>query len=244
MAPISSYLRTWDYSTAARVDHFIANSWNVRRRLWRTYRRKAKVVHPPVAIESFYHHRSDDYFLMVAEMVSYKRLDYAVRTFARLGRRLKIVGDGPQYRALRKLAAPNIEFCGRVPDKELHDLYSRSAALVIPGEEDFGITMVESLASGKPVVALGRGGALEIVREKCGVLYPDSTEAGLTEALKTFDRIEPSFNPLFLRTAVAEFSEAAFDRNFRAALNRLTAPKPEFTRSLQAPNDTRSARPL
>jgi glycosyltransferase involved in cell wall biosynthesis len=244
MAPISSYLRTWDYSTAARVDHFIANSWNVRRRLWRTYRRKAKVVHPPVAIESFYHHRSDGYFLMVAEMVSYKRLDYAIRTFARLGRRLKIVGDGPQYRTLRKLATPNIEFCGRVSDKELHDLYSRSAALVVPGEEDFGITMVESLASGKPVVALGRGGSLEIVREKCGVLYPDSTEAALTEALRIFDRIEPSFNPLYLRTAVAEFSEAAFDRNFRAALSRLTAPKPEFTRSLQAPNDTRSARPL
>jgi glycosyltransferase involved in cell wall biosynthesis len=183
--------------------------------------------------------------------VAYKRLDYAIRTFARLGRRLKIVGDGPQYRALRKLTAPNIEFCGRVSDKELRDLYSRSAALVIPGEEDFGITMVESLASGKPVVALGRGGAVEIVREKRGVLYADSTETGLSEALRTFDRIEPSFNPLYLRTAVSEFSEAAFDRNFSAALTRIAGravavrvPKPEFTRSLQAPYDTRSARLL
>jgi glycosyltransferase involved in cell wall biosynthesis len=224
---------------------------NVRRRLWRTYRRKARVIYPPVAIESFYHHRSDGYFLIVAEMVAYKRLDYAIRTFARLGRRLRVVGDGPEYAALRKLAAPNIEFCGRVSDQELRDLYSRSAALVIPGEEDFGITMVESLASGKPVVALGRGGAVEIVREKCGVLYPDSTEAGLAEALLAFDRIEPSFNPLYLRTAVAEFSEAAFDRSFSAALTRITgrgmddkAPKPEFTRSLQAPYDTRIARPL
>jgi len=251
MAPVSSYLRTWDYATAARVDHFVANSWNVRRRIWRTYRRKAKVVYPPVAIESFYHDRSDGYFLIVAEMVAYKRLDYAIRTFARLGRRLKVVGDGPEYGALRQLAAPNIEFCGRVPDEELRDLYSRSAALVVPGEEDFGITMVESLASGKPVVALGRGGAVEIVREKCGVLFQDSTETGLADALRTFDRIEPSFNPLCVRTAVAEFSEAAFERNFSAALGRLVGrgmaadvPKPEFTRCLQAPYDTRSARPL
>lgn len=251
MAPVSSYLRTWDYATAARVDHFVANSWNVRRRLWRTYRRKAKVVYPPVAIESFYHHRSDGYFLMVAEMVAYKQLDYAIGAFARSGRRLKVVGDGPEYGALRKLAAPNIEFCGRVSDKELRDLYSRSAAFVMPGEEDFGITMVESLASGKPVIALGRGGALEIVREKCGVLYRDSTEAGLADALRTFDRTEPSFNPLYLRTAVADFSESAFDRNFSAALTSITGrraavevPGTEFTSCLQAPCDTRSARPL
>ncbi len=251
MAPLASYLRTWDYATAARVDHFIANSWNVRRRIWKTYRRKAEVIHPPVDVESFYHACSEGYFLMVAEMVAYKRLDYAIRTFAHSGRSLKVVGDGPEYRALRKLAAPNIEFCGRVSDIELRDLYSRSAALIMPGEEDFGMTMVESLASGKPVVALGRGGALEIVREKCGVLYQDSTEAGLAEALRTFDRIEPSFNPLYLRTAMAEFSESAFSRDFGAALSRVTgrradvqAPKAEFTRSLQAPYDTRSARPL
>jgi glycosyltransferase involved in cell wall biosynthesis len=251
MAPLASYLRTWDYATAARVDHFIANSWNVRRRIWKTYRRKAKVIYPPVAVESFYHACSEGYFLMVAEMVAYKRLDYAIRTFARSGRKLKIVGNGPEYRALRRLAGPNIEFCGRVSDQELRDLYSRSAALVMPGEEDFGMTMVESLASGKPVVALGRGGALEIVSEKCGVLYPDSTEAGLADALRTFDRIEPSFNPLYLRTAMAEFSESAFSRDFGAVLSRVTGrganvptSKPEFTRSLQAPYDTRSARPL
>ncbi len=251
MAAFSNYLRTWDYSTAARVDRFVANSWNVRRRIWKTYRRKAEVVHPPVAIDSFYHDSSDGYFLIVAEMVAYKRLDYAIRTFARDGRRLKVVGDGPEYSALRKLAAPNIEFCGRVSDQELRYLYSRSAALVVPGEEDFGMTMVESLASGKPVIALGRGGALEIVREKCGVLYRDSMETGLADALRTFERIEQSFNPLYLRTAVAEFSEAVFDRDFRAALARIAgrgsdarASKSKFTTCLQTPYDTRSARPL
>ena len=153
--------------------------------------------------------------------------------------------------ALRKLAAPNIEFCGRVTDAELRDLYSRSAALVVPGEEDFGMTMVESLASGKPVIALGRGGALEIVREKCGVLYRDPSEAGLEDALRAFDLIEPSFNPLYLRTAAGEFSESVFERNFSAMLAGLpgsrarpAAPKSEFTTCLQGAHDTRSARPI
>jgi glycosyltransferase involved in cell wall biosynthesis len=251
MAPFASYLRTWDYSTAARVDRFAANSWNVRRRIWRTYRRKARVVHPPVAIETFHHNPSDGYFLIVSEMVSYKRLDYAIRTFARNGRRLKVVGGGPELSALRNLAAPNIEFCGRVTDHELRDLYSRSAAFVMPGEEDFGMTMVESLASGKPVIALGRGGALEIVREKCGVLYQDASEAGLEDALRAFDHVEPTFNPLYLRTSVGEFSEAVFERNFGAMLagllgsqSRPAAPKSEFTSYLQGAHDTRSARPI
>ncbi len=251
MVPVASYLRTWDFASAARVDHFIANSWNVRRRIWRTYRRKAKVVYPPVAVDSFHHERSGGYFLAVGELVAYKRFDYAIRTFAHTGRRLKVVGDGPEYRALRRLAAPNIEFCGRVSDEELRTLYARSAALVMPGEEDFGMTMVESLASGKPVIAYGKGGAVEIVREKCGVLYPESTEAGLSEALRTFDRMEPAFNPLYLRAAVEHFSESVFEQEFGAALAGavgpalpLNIPQTEFTTCLQVPHDTPSARPL
>jgi glycosyltransferase involved in cell wall biosynthesis len=222
MAPVANYLRTWDFSTAARVDTFLANSWNVRRRIWRTYRRRARVVHPPVATESFFHKPPEGYFLIVSEMVAYKRLDYAVRTFARSGRRLKIVGDGPEYRALRKLAGPNIEFCGRVPDDQLRELYARSIGLVMPGEEDFGMTMVESLASGKPIVALGRGGALEIAGPDCGVLYDDYSEAALTGALKDFDRIEPIMSPLFLRQRAERFSGTAFEHAFRLALPSAT----------------------
>jgi glycosyltransferase involved in cell wall biosynthesis len=110
---------------------------------------------------------------------------------------------------------------------------------------------VESLASGKPVIALGRGGALEIVREKCGVLYQDPSEAGLEDALRAFDLVEPSFNPLYLRTSVGEFSESVFERNFGAMLagllgsyTRPAAPKSEFTSCLQGAHDTRSARPI
>jgi glycosyltransferase involved in cell wall biosynthesis len=220
MAPFANYLRTWDYSTAARVDSFLANSWNVRRRIWKTYRRKSRVVYPPVAVDTFFHKPAEDYFLMVGEMVAYKRLDYAVRQFARSGRKLKIVGDGPDYHALRKLARPNIEFCGRVSDMELRELYARSAALVVPGEEDFGITMVESLASGKPVIAFGRGGAVEIVRDDCGVLYKDGSETGLSDALRQFDATASAMSPLYLRTRSEAFSEATFEEGFRAVLSR------------------------
>ena len=220
MAPVSNYLRTWDYSTASRVDTFLANSWNVRRRIWKTWRRRARVLHPPVPVESFCFKPSEDYFLMVSEMVSYKRLDYAVRTFAGNGRKLKIVGDGPEYSKLRRLATANVEFCGRVPDEELRGLYARSAALIVPGEEDFGMTMVESLASGKPVIALGRGGAMEIVGADGGVLYDDASEAGLTEALRVFDRVEPSISPLLLSTRAGAFSEEIFEAEFRAVLSK------------------------
>jgi glycosyltransferase involved in cell wall biosynthesis len=219
MSLFANYLRIWDYSTAARVDSFLANSWNVRRRLWKTYRRKARVVYPPIATTSFFHRPPEDYFLIVGEMVAYKRLDYAISTFARNGRRLKVVGDGPEYQSLRKLATPNIEFCGHVPDADLRELYARSLGLIMPGEEDFGMTMVESLASGKPVIALGRGGALEIVGEDCGVLYPDWSIASLSEALREFDRAQPSFSPLHLSRRAERFSEATFDESFRSALS-------------------------
>jgi glycosyltransferase involved in cell wall biosynthesis len=98
MRPVARHLRLWDFASAARVDEFAANSENVRRRIWKTYRREAEVVHPPVAVETFVHHPAEDYFLTVSELVAYKQMDYAVRAFARSGRKLKVVGDGPEFR--------------------------------------------------------------------------------------------------------------------------------------------------
>ena len=107
MRPLARNLRLWDFASAARVDDFVANSENVRRRIWKTYRRQAEVIHPPVAVESFRHKPPEGYFLSVGELVSYKQLDYAVRAFSRSGRRLRIVGDGPEYRALKRQAGVN-----------------------------------------------------------------------------------------------------------------------------------------
>jgi len=213
MRPLSRNLRMWDYSTAARVDDFIANSENVQRRILKTYRRESKVVHPPVAIESFHWCPPEDYFLMVSEFVSYKQLDYAIRLFAKTGRKLKVVGVGPEFASLRAQAGKSVEFCGKVSDQELSKLYAHARALIVPGEEDFGITMVEALASGKPVVALGRGGALEIVPPGGGVLYQTPSEESLAAALEQLDRL--TISPDDLRQYVQRFSEDEFQAKMR-----------------------------
>jgi glycosyltransferase involved in cell wall biosynthesis len=218
MAPFASWLRVWDYASAARVDRFAANSENVRRRIWKTWRRESEVVHPPVAVETFFHKPAEDYFLIVSELVAYKRIDYAVRCFARSGRKLRIAGDGPEFKRLKKLAAPNIEFCGRVSDTELRGLYARSRAFLMPGEEDFGITAVEALASGKPVIALARGGVLESVPEDAGVFYPAPTEGDLAAAITRFESIESGISPPRLQSAATRFSESEFTRKMRLVL--------------------------
>jgi glycosyltransferase involved in cell wall biosynthesis len=214
LAPFASYLRTWDYASAARVDAFMANSLNTKQRIWKTYRRHSRVVYPPVAVQNFKNKSPRDYCLMVGEMVAYKQLDYAVRCFARSGRKLRVVGTGPEFGSLKRQARANIEFCGRVTDSELQDLYAHADALIVPGEEDFGITMVEALASGKPVIALARGGASEIVEEGCGVLYRDATEVGLDAALRSFEKVRHSMDARHLAERASRFSEEAFEERF------------------------------
>ena len=222
---IANYMRLWDYATAARVDGFMANSRNVKHRIWRAWRRKARVVYPPVAIDTFRYQVPEDYFLMVSELVPYKRLDYAIRWFARSGRRLKVVGSGPEFRKLRKSGGANVEFAGRVSDFELRELYSRCRALVVPGEEDFGINMVEALASGKPVIALAKGGALEIVESGHGVLYPEQNETSLEDALRAFDRVESLIDSQMLIESASKYSEAAFQRRFLDSIEEMSRPR-------------------
>ncbi len=225
-------LRLWDYASAARVDQFLANSANVRRRIQKTYRRDAEIVHPPVPVGSFHYQPPHDYFLAVAELVAYKRLDYAVRWFARAGRRLRVVGDGPEYRTLRKLAGPTVEFCGRVPTDQLRELYARSRALIVPGEEDFGITMVEALASGKPVIALAKGGALEIVPDLGGELYDAATEQDLSAAVSRFEAWEDSIPPAELQASAQRFDEPEFERKIHRVLKHCALAMPPVPRVL------------
>ncbi len=221
LTPLSNYLRLWDFASAARVDHFIANSENVRRRIWKAYRRESEVIHPPVDVESFYWKPAREYFLIVSELVPYKRIDTAVRVFTLTGRRLVIAGDGPEYRKLKPLAGDTIEFAGRVSDGDLRELYASCRALILPGEEDFGLTAVEALASGKPVVALGRGGVLESVplRESCGgVFYDSPDEAQLQAALSEFQKLEPRIAPQDLQRHARRFSLSEFARKMAHAL--------------------------
>jgi glycosyltransferase involved in cell wall biosynthesis len=216
MRPLTRNLRLWDFASAARVDDFVANSANVQRRIWKTYRRQSEIIHPPVSVQSFTNEQAEDYCLIVSELVAYKQLDYAVRAFAQSGRRLRIVGDGPEFRKLKSLAGPNVEFCGRVPDADLRTLYACCRAFLLPGEEDFGIATIEALASGKPVVALGLGGALETVPPQGGVLYNEATTDSLHAALRLLDTRD--FDPSQLRSWATQFDEPHFQAKMRRML--------------------------
>lgn len=218
IAPMSSYLRLWDYASAARVDTFVANSKNVQSRIWKAYRRNSEVVYPPVEIETFYGATPEDFYLVVSELVAYKRISDAVRCLRRMRRRLKIVGDGPEFKELRRFAGPETEFCGRVSASELRELYSRCRAVLMPGEEDFGIVPVEALASGKPVIALGRGGVLETVPERdprAGFFYDSPGDEFLESAIRRFEREEVLLSPAAIQRAAARFSEARFQGGMR-----------------------------
>ena len=191
MPGIAHHLRRWDVRSSDRVHYFIANSQNVRERIRHHYHRDAEVIYPPIDVSQFrISEHNDGYFLIVSAFAPYKRLDLAIKAFNRLGKYLVIVGDGPDERKLRSLAKPNIEFVGRVPPERLAEYYERCTALVFPGEEDFGIVPLEAMASGKPVIAYGKGGALETVVEsgtnRTGLFFRDQTVESLLEAIERF----------------------------------------------------------
>lgn len=228
MAPLANYLRLWDAASASRVDDFIANSQNVQNRIWKAYRRSSEVIYPPVALEGFYTSEPDDYYLIVSELVAYKRIADAVRCFTRTRRRLKIVGGGPEYSRLKAIAGETIEFCGRVTDTELQNLYARCRAVVLPGEEDFGLVPVEALASGKAVIALGKGGVLESVpisNPRGGFLYFEADEDHLEDAVEAFEKEEQYLEPASLRSHASRFSKEVFRREVSKTLFGQATPK-------------------
>lgn len=240
MATLTNYLRVWDYASAARVDEFIANSGNVQKRIWKAYRRGSEIIYPPVDVESFYYSPPEDYYLVVSELVPYKRVADAARCFSKTKRRLKIVGDGPEYSVLRKIAGKTVEFCGRVSDSELRDLYAHCRALVMPGEEDFGIVAVEAIASGKPVIALGKGGVLESVPDqdpRAGFFYMHPGEEPLKRAIENFERWETSLCPAAIRSFASRFSEERFRREIGRVIAREgNVPESNFSSLAYRPN--------
>lgn len=182
-------LRMWDKMSTDRVDHFIANSNTVRGRIKKYYRRTSDIVYPPADIETFF--LSDtigDYFVTGGRMVSYKRFDLVIQAFNRLNIPLKIYGDGPEKEKLEKVAKNNIEFLGRISDEEKAVLLSKAQAFIHPQIEDFGITPVESMASGRPVIAYGVGGATEtVIPGKTGVFFEEQSWESLFDTIIHFD---------------------------------------------------------
>jgi glycosyltransferase involved in cell wall biosynthesis len=219
MPLLRRYLQRWDVDTCRWVDHFLANSAHVAARIERHYHRQATVIHPPVEAGRFAPAREvDDYYLVVSALVPYKRIGLAVRAAQASGRRLKVVGTGPELERLRGLGGPGIEFLGWQSDEALPGLYARARALIFPGEEDFGITPLESMAAGRPVVAFGQGGVLETVvglddpagRPPTGVFFARQDEPALMEALDLLEARMASFDPQALAAHAATFDTAVF----------------------------------
>ncbi len=207
-------IRMWDFQTASRVDYFIANSVNVQKRIRKFYRRDAVVIPPPVSGDLFSispDSQLDDYYYVLSELVPYKRVDLIIRVFNKNGRRLIITGGGSEEAKLKSMAGPNIEFTGRLPDEDIAGLYSRARAFVFASEEDFGITPLESMASGRPVIAFGKGGALETVIDgKTGVFFDAQTPESLQEAVLKFEDRINLFDPRSIREHAMQFDVHRF----------------------------------
>jgi glycosyltransferase involved in cell wall biosynthesis len=220
LRPVLARLARWDRATAHRVDRYVANSSHVAGRIARYYNRQASVLHPPVDTVFFTpgNARPEPYFLVVSALVPYKRVEIAIRAAALADVPLKVAGNGPDAARLRALTGPAVEFLGAVPDDVLRELYRRARALLVPGEEDFGIVPVEAMACGCPVIALGRGGACETVRHGAtGLLVESDTPEAFAAAIR--QAADGGFDQAALRAQAETFGTARFESAFAAIVS-------------------------
>jgi glycosyltransferase involved in cell wall biosynthesis len=189
--------------------------------VWRTYRRRAEVIYPPVEVERFRPATPrEDYYITVCRLVPYKRVPVLVEAFNRLDRPLLVVGDGPERRRLEAQAGPNVRFLGWVAEERLADLLSRARAFVFAAEEEFGIAAVEAQAAGCPVIAYGRGGLRETVVEgTTGQFFPEPTADSLTDAVRSFESRLSAYEAGQIRENALRFGRERFEAEFRRMLD-------------------------
>jgi glycosyltransferase involved in cell wall biosynthesis len=223
----SHYVRNWDYAAAQRVDHFIANSHYVAARIRKYYRRESTVIHPPIdTTGSFLASKVEDYYLAVGRLIPYKRTDILIKACAELGRKLVIVGDGPEKKKLERQAPKNVEFLGELDDSALRDVYAKARALLFAADEDFGMVPLEAQSYGRPVIAYGKGGSLETVigvhpspgrghegedaTTLTGVFFEFQTVDSLVKAIRAFEASEESFSPFVAQNHARQFDTSVF----------------------------------
>jgi glycosyltransferase involved in cell wall biosynthesis len=216
------YLRAWDVAASQRVDCFIANSRFVAQRIEKTYRRKADVIYPPVEVDDFSPSEPrEDYYCAVSRFVTYKRMDLIVQTLTKLGRPAVIIGTGPDWARAKRQAGPNVKMLGWQPTDVVRHHLERCKALLFAAEEDFGIVPVEAQAAGAPVIALGRGGALEtVVDGETGLYFEEQTEQSLGDAIQRFESRAHPFSPARIRKHAEKFSRARFQQELRTLVDR------------------------
>ena len=216
LRPALRGLQRWDRAAAARVDHFVAISSEVQRRIARFYGRNSVVIYPPVDTSRFTPSaRQDDFFLVLGRLIPYKRVDLAVQAFNRLGLPLIVAGDGRDRSRLEAMARPNVTFLGRVSDAEAADLMARCRAFIFPGLEDFGIAPVQAMAAGRPVIAQQGGGALDTVIEGVtGLFFQEPTPESLMAAVQRFETLH--FDSLAIRAHAGRFDTRVFEESLTA----------------------------
>ena len=221
------YLRLWDVSAANRVDAYVAISSYVARRIYKLYRRPARVIYPPVDVERF---RPDlpreEFFVAISRFVPYKRMDLIIKSFANMEQELVVIGDGPDRVNLERIAGPNVKLLGYQPDEVVADYLQRAKAFVFAADEDFGITPVEAQAAGCPVIAYGRGGALETVvgwpdPKATGVFFDDQSPEALEAAVRLFVDHADHFKPEACRRNAERFEQRRFQTEFRTTMDEL-----------------------
>lgn len=217
-------IRNWDYRTANGVDFFVANSHFIKRRISKVYRREAKVIYPPVSVDDFTLNESkEDFFITASRMVPYKKIDLIVEAFSQMPeKRLIVIGDGPEYSKIREKATPNITLLGYQKFEVLRDYMQRAKAFVFAAEEDFGIVPLEAQACGTPVIAFGKGGALETVIDRSnsktptGLFFQEQTVKSIQEAVGIFEQEISLFVPTHCRDNALRFSQERFRKEFKS----------------------------
>jgi glycosyltransferase involved in cell wall biosynthesis len=219
LQPFLTLLRQWDRLAADRVDHFIAISEVVRRRIAKIYRRDSAIIYPPVETGRFEPaSRQDDYYLIVGRLVPYRRIDLLIEAFNKMGKPLVIAGSGRDRSRLEAMSGPTITFLGHVPDDELPDLMARCQAFMFPGEEDFGIAPLQAMAAGRPVIAYAAGGALETVVPGTGRLFAEQSVTAMIQSVEEFD---PSgVSPAFIRAHAEQYDTRVFKQRIHNFINQ------------------------
>ena len=207
---LMNYIRVWDRVSASRPDKLIANSNFIARRIKKYYKRDAVVIHPPIDVDRFHiSPQKSDYFVASGRHMAYKKFDIVIEAFNRLGLKLKVIGRGPETEKLKKIAGPNIEILGRVTDAELVEYFSECQALIFPQEEDFGITAMEAMASGTPLIAYRGGDIPEHMEEgKTGIFFERQTAEDIVDAVKRFQT--SAYDPNFIREKSKKFDKKLF----------------------------------
>lgn len=212
-------IRQWDFSTSNRTDHFIANSKHIAKRIKKIYSRDATVIYPPVDVNSFqFTELKEDYYLIAARMVPYKKVKTVVEAFREMpNKKLIVIGEGPERKEIERMKTENIEIINHQPFDKLRNYLAKAKAFVFAAEEDFGITIVEALASGTPVIAYGVGGATETVIEGAGILFEHQTKESIIQAIEVFEKSE--FDPKFIRVWAEKFSREKFESEISKFVN-------------------------